>query len=47
MPIKAQNLAFGGTDGRTLYIVGHGLQARDGNLYKLRMLARKFTDRAK
>ncbi len=47
LPIKAQNLAFGGTDGRTLYIVGHGLQDRNGNLYKLRMIARKFTGRAK
>ena len=47
LPIKAQNLAFGGTDGRTLYVVGHGLQSRDGNLYKIHMLARKFSGRAK
>jgi len=47
LPIKAQNLAFAGKDGHTLYIVGHSKTARDGNLYKIRMLARKFTGRAK
>ena len=47
LPIKAQNLAFAGKDGRMLYIVGHSKTARDGNLYKIHMLARKFTDRAK
>jgi gluconolactonase len=41
VPVKAQNLAFGGLDGRTLYIVGHG------NLYKVRTLARKYAGRAK
>jgi gluconolactonase len=41
VPVKAQNLAFGGKDGRTLFIVGHG------NLYKVLMLARKFAGRAK
>ena len=47
LPIKAQNLAFAGKDGHTLYIVGHSKTARDGNLYKVRMLARKFAGRAK
>jgi gluconolactonase len=47
LPIKAQNLAFAGKDGHTLYIVGHGKTVRDGNLYKVRMLARKFAGRAK
>ncbi|MGA2564834.1 MAG: SMP-30/gluconolactonase/LRE family protein, partial [Steroidobacteraceae bacterium] len=47
LPIKAQNLAFAGKDGRMLYIVGHSKTARDGNLYKIHMLARKFTGRAK
>jgi gluconolactonase len=47
LPIKAQNLAFAGKDGRTLYIVGHSKSARDGNLYKVRMLARRYTGRAK
>ncbi|MES1254608.1 MAG: SMP-30/gluconolactonase/LRE family protein [Acidobacteriota bacterium] len=41
VPVKAQNLAFGGPDGKTLYIVGHG------NLYKVRMLAQRFAGRAK
>jgi gluconolactonase len=47
LPIKAQNLAFAGKDGRTLYIVGHSKTARDGNLYKVRMLAQRYTGRAK
>ena len=41
VPVKAQNLAFGGKDGRTLYIVGHG------NLYRVSTLARKYVGRAK
>lgn len=41
VPVKPQNLAFGGKDGRTLYIVGHG------NLYRVSTLARKFAGRAK
>ncbi len=41
VPVKAQNLAFGGKDGKTLYIVGHG------NLYRVSTLARKFVGRAK
>jgi gluconolactonase len=47
LPIKAQNLAFAGKDGRTLYIVGHSKTARDGNIYKIHMLARKIAGRAK
>ena len=41
VPVKAQNLAFGGKDGKTLYIVGMG------NLYKVGMLAQKYGGRAK
>jgi len=41
VPVKAQNLAFGGRDGHTLYIVGHG------NLYRVSTLARKYVGRAK
>ena len=41
LPVKAQNLAFSGKDGRTLYVVGHG------NLFKVRTLARKVVGRAK
>jgi gluconolactonase len=47
LPIKAQNLAFAGTDGKTLFVVGHGFGSRDGNLYKIRMLSQKFAGRAK
>ena len=41
VPVKAQNLAFGGKDGKTLYIVGMG------NMYKVGMLAEKYAGRAK
>lgn len=41
VPVKAQNLVFGGKDGHTLYVVGHG------NLYKIPTLSQKFTGRAK
>jgi gluconolactonase len=41
MPIKVQNLAFGGKDGKTLYVVGRG------NLFKVSMISQKFTGRAK
>ena len=47
LPFKAQNLAFAGKDGKTLYIVGHSFTARDGSLYKIQMLAEKFAGRAK
>jgi gluconolactonase len=39
--VKAQNLAFAGADGRTLYITAHG------SLLKVHMLARGFRKRAK
>ena len=38
---KAQNLAFAGKDGRTLYITAHG------SLLKIQMLAQGFRERAK
>jgi gluconolactonase len=38
---KAQNLAFAGKDGRTLYVTAHG------SLLKIRMLAQGFRERAK
>jgi gluconolactonase len=41
MPIKVQNLAFGGKDGKTLYVVGRG------NLFRVSMISQKFTGRAK
>jgi gluconolactonase len=38
---KAQNLAFAGKDGKTLYVTAHG------SLLKIHMLAEKYRDRAK
>ena len=39
--MDCQGVAFGGTDKKTLYIAGHG------SLFKIRMLAKGFTGRAK
>lgn len=38
---KAQNLAFAGKDGKTLYVTAHG------SLFKVRMLAQRYQGRAK
>jgi gluconolactonase len=39
--VKATNLAFAGKDGKTLYVTTHG------SLYKVRMLAQRYSERAK